>query len=145
MYLRHEDINGKWSLKKINMKNKEKDIIKKESLILDKDIMSKVFDWDGLLYRLMGDEELAKEIIGDFMKDIPNNLNALKEALNKEDVLLIKKEAHLMKGASGNIGAVAMQEIAEQIEIAGKAEDLVKAELLTAKYEALLDIFKKNI
>lgn len=145
MYLPDEDIKSKWSLKKINMKNKEKDIIKKESLILDKDIMSKVFDWDGLLYRLMGDEELAKEIIGDFMKDIPNNLNALKEALNKEDVLLIKKEAHLMKGASGNIGAVAMQEIAEQIEIAGKAEDLVKAELLTAKYEALLDIFKKNI
>lgn len=113
--------------------------------MLDKDIMPKVFDWDGLLYRLMGDEDLAKEIVDDFMKDIPNKLNALKEALNKRDALLIKKEAHMMKGASGNIGAVAMQEIAEQIEIAGKAEDLVKAELLTAKYEALLEIFKKNI
>lgn len=113
--------------------------------MLDKDIMPKVFDWNGLLYRLMGDEDLAKEIVDDFMKDIPNKLNALKEALNKGDALLIKKEAHMMKGASGNIGAVAMQEIAEQIEIAGKAEDLVKAELLTAKYEALLEIFKKNI
>ncbi|MFO7555512.1 MAG: Hpt domain-containing protein [Desulfobacterales bacterium] len=127
------------------MKNKEKDIIKKGSSMLDKDIMPKVFDWNGLLYRLMGDEDLAKEIVDDFMKDIPNKLNALKEALNKGDALLIKKEAHMMKGASGNIGAVAMQEIAEQIEIAGKAEDLVKAELLTAKYEALLEIFKKNI
>jgi len=127
------------------MKNKEKDIIKKGSSMPDKDIMPKVLDWDGLLYRLMGDEDLAKEIVDDFMNDIPNKLNVLKEALNKGDALLVKKEAHMMKGASGNIGAVAMQEIAEQIEIAGKAEDLVKAELLTAKYEALLEIFKKNI
>lgn len=109
------------------------------------DLKNTVFDWDGLLYRLMGDEDLAREIVDDFMKDIPGKYSALKQALKKQDALLVKREAHIIKGASGNVGAVALQEIAEQIETAGGAEDLAKAELYTEKFEALLEILKENI
>ena len=47
-----------------------------------------IFDWDGLLNRLMGDEDLAREIIDDFLEQIPDNLFAVKEALKNKDLPL---------------------------------------------------------
>lgn len=113
--------------------------------ILSSGLTVSIFDWDGLLHRLMGDEDLAKEIIDDFLKQIPFNFNAVKEALKKQDVLLIKKEAHLIKGSSGNVGASAIQKIAEQIEIAGEEKDLVRTGLLVSKLEEQYEILKKHI
>ena len=104
-----------------------------------------IFDWDGLLHRLMGDEDIAKEIIDDFLKQIPVNLFAVKKALNEEDLLLVQREAHIIKGASGNAGALALQEIAEQIEIAGEEKDLVKAGSFVAELDTQLEILKNKL
>ena len=104
-----------------------------------------IFDWDGLLHRLMGDEDFAKEIIDDFLKQIPVNLFAVKKALNEEDLLLVQREAHVIKGASGNVGALALQEIAEQIEIAGEEKDLVKAGSFVAGLDTQLEILKNKL
>ena len=104
-----------------------------------------IFDWDGLLHRLMGDEDIAKEIIDDFLKQIPVNLFAVKKALNEEDLLLVQREAHVIKGASGNVGALALQEIAEQIEIAGEEKDLVKAGSFVAELDTQLEFLKNKL
>lgn len=104
-----------------------------------------IFDWDGLLHRLMGDEDFAKEIVGDFLNQIPDNLFAVKKALNKKDLLLVQREAHIIKGASGNVGALALQEIAEQIEIAGEEKDLVKAGSFVAELDIQLEILKNKL
>jgi HPt (histidine-containing phosphotransfer) domain-containing protein len=113
--------------------------------IMSSGLTDSIFDWEGLLHRLMGDEDLAKEIIDDFLKQIPFNFNAVKEALKKQDVLLIKKEAHLIKGSSGNVGALALQKIAEQIEIAGEEKDLVRTGLFVSKLDEQYEILKKHI
>lgn len=104
-----------------------------------------IFDWDGLLHRLMGDEDIAKEIIDDFLKQIPVNLFAVKKALNEEDLLLVQREAHVIKGASGNVGALALQEIAEQIEIAGEEKDLVKAGSFVEELDTQLEFLKNKL
>jgi HPt (histidine-containing phosphotransfer) domain-containing protein len=109
------------------------------------ELTDSIFDWDGLLQRLMGDEDFAKEIIDDFLKQIPDNLFALKNALNNKDLLLIKREAHIIKGASGNVGALALQQIAEQIEISGDEKDLVKVESFVEELDAQLKVLKKYI
>ena len=113
--------------------------------IMSSGLTDSIFDRDGLLHRLMGDEDLAKEIIDDYLKQIPFNFNAVKEALNDQDVVRIKREAHIIKGASGNVGALALQKIAEQIEIAGEEKDLVKAGLFISKLEEQYEILKKHI
>ena len=113
--------------------------------IISSELTDSIFDWDGLLHRLMGDEDLAKEIIDDYLKQIPFNFNAVKEALNKQDVLLIKREAHMIKGASGNVGALALQKIAEQIEIASDEKDLIRAGLFVSKLDEQYEILKKHI
>ena len=104
-----------------------------------------IFDWDGLLNRLMGDEDLAREIIDDFLEQIPDNLFAVKEALKNKDLPLVQREAHIIKGASGNIGALTLQEIAEQIEIASEAKDHVRAGSFVAKLDTQLEILKKKL
>jgi len=131
--------------------NKEKKEMKQcESSTLDQKNMSSgltdtIFDWDGLLHRLMGDEDLAKEIIDDFLKQIPDNLLAIREALNNEDLSLVQREAHIIKGASGNVGALTLQDIAEQIEIAGEEKDLVKAGSFVAELDTQLEILKNKL
>jgi HPt (histidine-containing phosphotransfer) domain-containing protein len=59
----------------------------------------------------------------------------LKEALDNGDALSVQRQAHTLKGASANIGAVALQEMAYQIEVAGEAGDLVKAGSLAAQLD----------
>ena len=113
--------------------------------IISSELTDSIFDWDGLLHRLMGDKDLAKEIIDDYLKQIPLNFNAVKEALNKQDVLLIKREAHMIKGASGNVGALALQKIAEQIEIASEEKDLIRAGFFVSKLDEQYEILKKHI
>ena len=53
--------------------------------------------------------------------------------MSKKELRLVQREAHIIKGASGNVGALTFQETAEQIEIASEAKDLVKAESFVAK------------
>jgi HPt (histidine-containing phosphotransfer) domain-containing protein len=135
--MKNEHQTGKDGIKKEpSMPNKSED---------DASSGNAVFDWDGLVYRLMGDEALAEEIIGDFLKQIPINLDALKQSLDKNDALQVKREAHVIKGSAGNIGADVLQEIAEKIENAGDSEDLIKAKLFITEFDAQLEIFKKEL
>ena len=106
------------------------------------ELTDSIFDWDGLLQRLMGDEDFAKEIIDDFLKQIPDNLFALKNALNNKDLVLVKREAHIIKGASGNVGALVLQKIAEQVEIFGEEKDFVKIRSLVEELDTQLEVLK---
>lgn len=125
------------------MKQRERSTF--EETTISNGLKDSIFDWDGLLHRLMGDEDLAKEIIDDFLKQIPNNLFAVKKALNDEDLPLLQREAHIIKGASGNVGALNLQEIAEQIEIASERKDLVKAGSFVTKLDKQLEILKNKL
>ncbi len=102
-----------------------------------------VFDRAGLLDRLMGDEKLANEILGEFMEDVPRKFTALKEALDKSDAPSVQCEAHTLKGAAANVGALALQEVANQIEVAGEAGDMAKASSLTAQINKQFEVLKK--
>ena len=92
----------------------------------------------------MGDEELANEILGEFMEDVPRKFTALKEAVGKGDAPLVQIEAHTLKGASANVGALALQDIAYQIELAGEAKDLVKASSLVSQLDKQFEMLKKT-
>jgi len=134
-------------IKEQHVKKEKKQMKQRESSTLYEKLMpsevtDSIFDWDGLLHRLMGDEEFAKEIIDDFLTQMPEKLFAVKKALDNEDLPLVQREAHIIKGASGNVGALTMQEIAEQIEIAGKEKDLVRAGSFVAELDRQLEILK---
>ena len=104
-----------------------------------------VFDRVSFLERLMGDKELANSILGGFLEDIPRKFTALKKALNNSDASSVQLQAHTIKGASANVGAVALQEIAHHIEVSCEAGNLVEAGSLVPQLDKQFEVLKKLI
>ncbi|HDL18134.1 MAG TPA: response regulator [Bacteroidetes bacterium] len=84
------------------------------------------FDRQSLLNRLDNDTELLAEIITVYIEDFQNQQAKLKSAVKQGDHKLIERIAHTIKGASLNMGAVAIAEIASEIEKLGKEKTLDK-------------------
>jgi len=103
----------------------------------------KVFDKEVLMDRLMGDTELAETVISGFLDDIPKQIGVLTNHISQKKTGYAGKQGHLIKGASGNIGADVLMEIASKIETAGKTEDLDTLILLLPQLEDAFDQLKQ--
>jgi len=106
---------------------------------------NEVFDKKGLFERLMNDQDLVKDIIEGFLEEVPGQIAALSEALEKKDADLIRRLAHTLKGASANIGASALQETAYQVELAAKAGTLDTAYDLIPELDGQLKALKEAL
>jgi two-component system sensor histidine kinase/response regulator len=114
--------------------------IVKESLSKDD-----IFDKNSFLDRLLGDEDLAKEIIKGFIEDSLRQIGILKEAFDNRNPHVIHRQAHSLKGAAANISATALKELSNQIEMAGETGDLIKAASLIPKLDEQFEILKKRL
>jgi len=114
-----------------------------EATVSDIEPVQDIFDKASLLDRLMGDEELANEIIGGFLKDIPHLFTALKEALDNGDAPSVQLQAHTIKGAFANVGGEALRDTAFKIEKAGEAGDLETLKACMPELEAQFDRLKE--
>ena len=133
----------------------EKWIAKQDSSLLyeatnsDKEPVQNIFDKASLLDRLMGDKELANEILAGFLEDVPRKFSALKEAIEKRDASSVMREAHTLKGASADVGGKALLETTLEIEKAGEAGDLetVKACMpeLETQFERLKEAMNRTM
>jgi len=66
---------------------------------------SEAFDPTSLRDRLLGDEELAREILADFMVEMEGDLEQLRAAVEGGQLDSARRQAHSIKGACGNVGA----------------------------------------
>jgi signal transduction histidine kinase/CheY-like chemotaxis protein len=94
-----------------------------------------VFNWESFLERFDREETLCHELLGIFLEDTPSQLRKLKQAIEDRDASLVEQCAHAIKGASANIGADALKGAAQEMEKAGKAQDMGKAHFLVRKLE----------
>ena len=104
-----------------------------------------IFDKNSFLDRLLGDEDLAKEIIKGFIEDSQCQVETIKQAFDNKDTNMIHHKAHSLKGAAANISATAFKDLVHQIEIAGKTGDMIKAASLIPKLDEQFDLLKKNL
>jgi HPt (histidine-containing phosphotransfer) domain-containing protein len=104
-----------------------------------------IFDKNSFLDRLLGDEDLAKEIIKGFIEDSLRQIGTIKEAFDNRNPNVIHRQAHSLKGAAANISATALKELAYQIEIAGETGDLIKAASLIPKLDEQFEVLKKRL
>ncbi len=86
-----------------------------------------VFDREGLLGRLMNEEDLAEELTQTFLSDIPRQMESLRGYLEGHNAEGVERLAHAIRGASSNVGGEAMSSTALEIEEAGKTGDLISA------------------
>jgi CheY-like chemotaxis protein len=77
-----------------------------------------IFNKSKLLERVGGDEDICLEILSTFLTDLPSRLEAMEDAYNRENMEVLKREAHTIKGAAGNISAILLQKSAAKLEAA---------------------------
>ena len=88
-------------------------------------------------------EELAtpgapnpRDVILDvYLSDIPVRLQSLRSAAAADDFELITRTAHSIKGASANIGALRVAELARRVELAASDDELPSGAVLRALEE----------
>jgi two-component system sensor histidine kinase EvgS len=71
-----------------------------------------------------GDKDIARDIYAQFLTATESDAHALREAVAAGNAGEISKAAHRVKGASRMIGASAVADLAEKIELAGRNGDL---------------------
>jgi len=79
------------------------------------------YDRDKLVELFGEDPRTLAEVEREFLETARE---AACEIAGTNDFMMIVRAAHRLKGAAGMIGALALQEIAEAVERAAKAEDL---------------------
>ncbi len=97
---------------------------------------SDLFNRQILIDRLMGDEELADSVISGFLDDIPKQIAALKKFVEHGHAKRAGAQGHRIKGAAGNIGSQALQEVAYALENAGRAKDSAQLNDLMLQLES---------
>ena len=98
------------------------------------------YDHDGVLERLMGDESLVREVISMFLEDTPRQMDALARALQAGDATAVRRLAHTVKGAAGNVGAQVVQAAALRLEQASESGDMKETGAArTALEQAMLE------
>ena len=86
---------------------------------IDRDVLAR-------LRGLQDDDEadIVAELAGMFLEDARSGLEAVEEALQKDDAPTIERVAHKLKGGSGNIGAGGLVGLCARLEEMGASGDL---------------------
>jgi two-component system sensor histidine kinase/response regulator len=85
------------------------------------------FDRDDFLERLDGDEELFVAVIQLFLEDCPEQLDAIKAALDARSAEDVRISAHALKGSAATLSAFRLAEAAERMERFGAERQLDEA------------------
>lgn len=98
-----------------------------ESSVRQRQVKGFPLDIQSAMNRLGEDEELFQNILQEFMRYLPNQLQKLNNAINKGEAKEVEREAHTLKGASANLSANTLVEWASKLELLGKKSDLEDA------------------
>jgi PAS domain S-box-containing protein len=96
---------------------------------------TEVFDPQTALERTNGSEELLGEIVEIFLETCPEMLAAVRSAVASGDCEALARAAHSLKGAAASIAAGRVQQLALQLELAGKDGQADRAVSLCEKLE----------
>ena len=67
-------------------------------------------------FQQTGEPDFITELIDLFLTDTAVQLESLRVAVSNNNVLEVRRLAHLVKGSSGNIGAGGMAELCQEME-----------------------------
>lgn len=93
------------------------------------------------LARVAGNQKLYLKLLRHVAADAPVMREKLTSAVMAGDAQAVREAAHSLKGASGNLSVLKVQQAAEQLELAAKAEDFSSLMVHLDALEAALDDF----
>jgi HPt (histidine-containing phosphotransfer) domain-containing protein len=102
--------------------------------------MAEVFDKAGALERVGGDLVLLKDLMRLCHEQCDARMMVLMHDVRHKDLAAVKRHAHLLKGALGNVGAVEAYQAALALEAAAVADEVERIEPLA---EALIEAINR--
>jgi len=147
-----QEVLEKWLPQKFNCNEEQGNLLidsdalmKNKSSTNSENTSETLFDFDALRSKLMNDEDLAKTILETFLSDMENQVNTLKEFVASGDVKQCEILGHKIRGASGNVGAMALSAQALELEQAAKKEDIETLQQLVSGLEQQYTKLKQSI
>ena len=104
-----------------------------------------IFDKNSFLSRLMDDEDMAKIVVKVFLDDMPKEISVLQAFVEKGDAIQAVGQAHKMKGAAANVGALAFCTTAFELERAAEEGDMRRSAFLVQKLEERFETLKEHM
>ena len=104
-----------------------------------------VFDRAALLERLLGDEDLLKDVLACFRCDLPIQMQSLRAHLGAGQAELALAQVHTIKGAAANVGALAFSAVAAAMETAGRAGRLESLGSLMPELEREFTLLQQRL
>jgi two-component system, sensor histidine kinase and response regulator len=103
------------------------------------------FDRGALMERLMDDADLMREVLDEFLADIPRQIQGLKSSLETGDARQAERRVHSIKGAAANVAADALRDVAFEAEQVGKAGDLEAMTAVLPRIEGEFERLKEYV
>jgi PAS domain S-box-containing protein len=94
----------------------------KQAVILDQAALD-------ALTSLLG-QEAFNDLLQIYLTELNTRCDAIKQAIIQQDLVIICREAHAIKGSSASFGATALNAIAKDLEVCGYNDDLPQALIL---------------
>ncbi len=93
-----------------------------------------------------GDEDdFFKELLGIFFQRVPALLVELQAAINSKDPVKLERSAHALKGTAGNLGAMMLMKLAEQLEVMGRSGKTDQAAEVLAELQLTYPLTRKEL
>ncbi|MBK8815530.1 MAG: response regulator [Methylococcaceae bacterium] len=94
----------------------------------ESETIAPLLNWQEALDRVRGRQKLLFKMIELFQEQAPTLISEINEALLKQDADQLRRSAHTLKSSANSIGAFAMAEIAEMLELNGQHADFIEAD-----------------
>jgi signal transduction histidine kinase/DNA-binding NarL/FixJ family response regulator len=98
--------------------------------------------------RELGDKHdpgMFERIVRSFLDDVPERIITLWHALETGDVEKFFAAAHSLKGTSGNLGAMIMMAIAQELQVLGQSGRIAEGETRVRQLEAEFELVKTGL
>ncbi len=109
----------------------------------DSDSSQEIVDFECLKRVSGGDKSIEYELLSMFVKDTAMRLNTLEETIAQRNIAGLKNEAHGIKGAAANVGALTIQEISEFLELVDRDSPLEQVQDAIQRLKVELSKTKK--
>lgn len=103
------------------------------------------FDRKAVLVNFGGDAGLLREIVEAFLEEYPSQLNRIRDGVARSDAAELREGAHSLKGAVSNFGPNEALDLAEQLELKGRDENLDGAEAVVKQLERAIEELREAL
>ena len=108
-----------------------------------------VYDHSAFMERVMNDQDIMNIVLDGFLRDMPLQIEILKKLVESGDCKKAGRQAHIIKGASANVGGESLRHFAFFLEKACKNNmlELVKRQIdgIDIEFKNLTDELIKHI